>query len=36
MAARPLNYTTTLVVPRTVGECQAILGAAGASSVAVH
>jgi hypothetical protein len=32
----PLNYTTTIPVTQTVGECQAILAAAGAASVAVH
>jgi hypothetical protein len=31
-----LNYTTTIAVTQTVGECQAVLGAAGAASVAVH
>jgi hypothetical protein len=36
MASRPLNYTTTIQVNQTVGECQAILGTAGAASVAVH
>lgn len=36
MANRPLNYTTTIPAAQTVGECQNILGAAGASSVAVH
>lgn len=36
MASRPLNYTTTIPVTQTVGECQAILGSAGAASVAVH
>jgi hypothetical protein len=35
-SARPLNYTTTISVTQTVGECQAILAAAGAASVAVH
>lgn len=34
--SRPLNYTTTILVTQTAGECQAILAAAGASSVAVH
>lgn len=34
--ARPLNYTTDIPAGQTVGECQSILGAAGASSVAVH
>jgi hypothetical protein len=33
---RPLNYTTTIPGAQTVGECQAILAAAGAASVAVH
>ncbi len=33
---RPLNFTTTIPAARTVGECQALLAAAGASSVAVH
>lgn len=32
----PLNYTTTVPVAQTVGECQGILASAGASSVAVH
>lgn len=36
MPGRPLNYTTTIPVAQTVGECQAILAASGASSVAVH
>ena len=36
MANRPLNYTTTIPVTKTCGECQAILAAAGAASVAVH
>jgi hypothetical protein len=36
MAGKPLNYTTTIPVARTVGECQSILAAAGAASVAVH
>lgn len=35
-SGRPLNYTTSIPVAQTVGECQAILGAAGAASVAVH
>jgi hypothetical protein len=34
--SRPLNYTTAIGVEKTAGECQALLGAAGASSVAVH
>lgn len=34
--ARPLNYTTKIPAAQTVGECQAILAQAGASSVAVH
>lgn len=34
--ARPLNYTTTIPVSQTVGECQSILAQAGAASVAVH
>jgi len=33
---RPLNYTTKIPAVQTVGECQAILAQAGASSVAVH
>jgi hypothetical protein len=36
MSNRPLNYTTTIPVTQTAGECQAILAAAGAASVAVH
>lgn len=36
MVKGPLNYTTTIPVAQTVGECQAILASAGASSVAVH
>jgi hypothetical protein len=36
MANRPLNYTTAIPAAQTVGECQSILGAAGAASVAVH
>lgn len=32
---RPLDYTTTISVEQTAGECQAILARAGASSVAV-
>jgi len=35
-SGRPLNYTTTISVTQTVGECQSILAAAGAASVAVH
>jgi hypothetical protein len=35
-SGRPLNYSTTIPAAQTVGECQAILAAAGASSVAVH
>jgi hypothetical protein len=35
-SARPLNYTTSIPVAQTAGECQAILAAAGAASVAVH
>ena len=35
-SARPLNYTTTIPVTQTVGECHAILAAAGASSAATH
>jgi hypothetical protein len=31
-----LNYTTTIAVTQTAGECQAILAVAGAASVAVH
>jgi len=33
---RPLNYTTTIAASRTAGECQSILAAAGAASVATH
>lgn len=33
---KPLNYTTAVPVARTVGECQEMLAAAGAASVAVH
>lgn len=36
MAERPLNYTTKIPAAQTVGECQATLAKAGASSVAVH
>jgi hypothetical protein len=32
----PLNYTTTIPAAKTVAECQAMLAAAGAASVAVH
>lgn len=32
----PLNYTTKIAVHQTVAECQSILAAAGASSVATH
>ena len=35
-SGRPLNYTTTIPVAQTAGECQQILAAAGAASVAVH
>jgi hypothetical protein len=35
-SGRPLNYTTAIPVAQTAGECQAILAAAGASSVVVH
>jgi hypothetical protein len=35
-AKGPLNYTTTIPVAQTAGECQAMLAAAGAASVAVH
>ena len=35
-SGKPLNYTTAIPVTQTVGECQAILAAAGAASVAVH
>jgi hypothetical protein len=35
-SGRPLNYTTTIPVTQTVGECHAILAAAGASSAATH
>jgi hypothetical protein len=35
-AKGPLNYTTTIPVTQTVGECQALLAASGAASVAVH
>lgn len=32
----PLNYSSIIPVAQTAGECQAILAAAGAASVAVH
>lgn len=35
MTAKPLNYTTKVPVRQTVGECQDILGSAGANAVAV-
>lgn len=35
-SSRPLNYTTTIPVTQSVVECQSILAAAGAVSVAVH
>jgi len=35
-SARPLNYSTRVPVHQTVTECQSILAAAGAASVAVH
>jgi hypothetical protein len=35
-SGKPLNYTTSITVTQTAGECQAILAAAGAASVAVH
>ncbi len=35
-SGRPLNYTTTIPVAQTVGECQSVLAMAGAASVAVH
>lgn len=35
MSAPPLNYTTTIPAARTISECQAMLGAAGAAAVAV-
>lgn len=35
-SGRPLNYTTTIPVTQTMAECQSILAAAGAASVAVH
>jgi hypothetical protein len=35
-SGRPLNYTTTITAAQTAGECQAILAASGAASVAVH
>jgi hypothetical protein len=36
MPGRPLNYTSTVPVHQTVAECQSILAAAKADSVAVH
>lgn len=33
---RPMNYSTEIPADKTVGECQRILGAAGAASAAVH
>lgn len=35
MTKPPLNYTTTIPATRTVGQCQAMLGEAGAAAVAV-
>lgn len=35
-SARPLNFTTKIPAAQTVGECQSILAASGAASVAVH
>lgn len=35
MTAPPLNYTTKVPVTRTVGECQQLLGSAGADAAAV-
>ena len=35
-SGRPLNYSTKIPVHQTVTECQSILAAAGAASVAVH
>lgn len=35
-SGRPLNYTTKIPVTQTVGECQAILAAAGASSAQIY
>jgi hypothetical protein len=35
-SGRPLNYSTTIPAGQTVSECQSILAAAGADSVAVH
>jgi hypothetical protein len=32
----PLNWTTTIPVHQTMGECQSMLARAGASSVSVH
>lgn len=34
--SRPLNYTTTVAVEQTVGECHKILAGAGASAVSVE
>jgi hypothetical protein len=36
MPGKPLNYTTAIPAAKTVAECQAILAAAGADSVALH
>ena len=35
-SGRPLNYTTAVPVHQSAAECQSILAAAGAASVAVH
>ncbi len=35
-SGRPLNYTTAIPAHQSVAECQSILAAAGAASVAVH
>lgn len=35
MSKPPLNYTTTIPANRTIGECQDMLGGAGAAAVAV-
>ena len=35
MTKPPLNYTTTIPANRTIGECQHMLGEAGAAAVAV-
>lgn len=35
-STRPLNYTTKIPAAQTIGECQALLAAAGASAVAVE